>query len=49
MGWEGQEGKDMCVLVADSCCSMAEANTILKVIILQFKKVSLKFTGEKDV
>ena len=50
MGWrEAEEGENTCVLMADSCCCMAEANTILKVIILQFKKVSLKFTGEKDV
>ena len=35
-GWDGmgggrgdQEGGDMCVPVADSCCFMAETNTIL--------------------
>ena len=35
-GWEAmrgsgevQEGRDICVLVADSCCCMEEANTIL--------------------
>jgi len=32
MGWglgEVQEGGDLCILVADSCCFMAEASTIL--------------------
>ena len=33
MGWgsegEVQEGRDLCVLMADSHCCMAEANTIL--------------------
>ena len=34
-GWEGaragmaQEGGDICILLSDSCCCMAEANTIL--------------------
>ena len=30
-GWCGevQEGGDICILMADSCCFMAEANTIL--------------------
>ena len=35
-GWDGvgggrevQEGGDICILKADSCCCMAEANTIL--------------------
>ena len=27
---EVQEGRDICVLVADSCCCMGDANTILK-------------------
>ena len=26
---DGQEGVDVCILVADSCCCMVEANTIL--------------------
>ena len=26
---EGQEGGDICILMADSCCCMAETNTIL--------------------
>ena len=35
-GWVGirgegkfKEGEDICILTADSCCCMAEANTIL--------------------
>ena len=29
-GWEEvQEGSDLCILVADSCCFMAEASKIL--------------------
>ena len=28
-GREVQEGGDICILKADSCCCMAEANTIL--------------------
>ena len=31
MGWEqAQEGGDICVLIADSCCCTAETNTTLK-------------------
>jgi len=26
---EGQEGGDICILMADSCCCVAKANTIL--------------------
>ena len=29
-GWEVQEGRDICVLVADSRCCMVEVNTILQ-------------------
>ena len=51
-GWDGsrggrevQEGGDMCILMADSHCCMAETNKQWKAIIFQLKinsKISLK-------
>ena len=43
-GWDGveggmevQEGGDLTILMADSCCCMAKTNTTFKAIILQLK------------
>lgn len=36
-GREVQEGRDVCISTADSCCYMAVTNTIIKAIILQLK------------
>ena len=30
MGWGVQEGGGICILMADSCCCMAETNTTLE-------------------
>ena len=48
MGWEGQEGKDICVLVADSQCCMAEANTILQSNYPPILKSFFKVHREKE-
>ena len=44
LGWDGvgsgreiQEGGDICILMADSCCHMAEPTQHCKAIILQIK------------
>ena len=37
-GGKAQEGRDIRILVADSHCCMAEANTMFERIILQLKK-----------
>ena len=36
-GGKGQEGGDICIFTADSCCCMAETNTTFKAIILPIK------------
>ena len=33
-----QEGRDICIHIADQCCCSGETNTHCKTIILQFKK-----------
>ena len=45
-GWDGarggrkvRDGGDMCILIADSCCCMAEANKHCKAIIFQLKNI----------
>ena len=37
-GRENQQGGDICIPMAESCCCTAETNTTRRAIIFQFKK-----------